>query len=63
VRALILLPLGAPEATLAYDCWGLRQSRARCPAMKVVGSGYFPSLNALGFPQSGNLTAYGRVSP
>jgi len=44
---LIFLPLGAPlVAALASDCCGLGQSGARCPAMKVVGSGYFPSRNA-----------------
>ena len=61
---LFFLPLGAPaQATLAYDCWGLEQSGARCPAMKVVGSGYLLSRNAFASHESGNLSAYSRGSP
>jgi len=64
VRELsFFLPLGVPEPTLAYDCWGLGQSGARCPATKEVGSGYFPSRKALASQESGNLTAYARGSP
>jgi len=44
VRVLLFfLPFETPEAAgLAYDGGGLGQSGARCPAMKVVGSGYLP---------------------
>jgi len=44
VRVLLgFLSLVAPEAAaLASDGGGLGQSGARCPAMKVVGSGYLP---------------------
>ena len=60
VRELVFFfPFGAPtEAAWAYDCWGLGQSGARCPSMKLVGSGYFLSQNALASHESGNLSAY-----
>jgi len=65
VRELIFfLPLVAlDEAALAYDGLGLGQSGARCPAMKVVGSGYLPSRKAFASHESLNLCAYARGSP
>jgi len=44
VRELLffLLFKASAEAAWAYNGWGLGQSGARCPEMKVVGSGYFP---------------------
>ena len=45
---LFFLPFGAlAEAAWAYDGWVFGQSGARWPGMNVVGSGYFPSRNAL----------------
>ena len=62
VRVLLFfLPLGAlDQAALAYDGWVLGQSGARCLAMKVVGSGYFPSRNPFASHESGDFSAYAR---
>jgi len=59
VRELLLfLPFEDPlEAAWAYEVWGLGQSGARWPGMKVVGSGYFPLWNAFASNESGNLSA------
>jgi len=55
---LFFLPFGAQvEAPWTYDGGGLGQLGARCPEMKVVGSGYFPSRNVLASHESGNLSA------
>jgi len=55
---LFFLPFEVPlEVAWAYEGWGLGQSGARWRDMKVVGSGYFPSWNALASQESGNLSA------
>ena len=61
---LFFLPFGAlAVAAWAYDGWVFAQSGARWPEMKVVGSGYFPSRNALASHESGNFSAYARGLP
>jgi len=59
VRVLLFfLPFEEPTVVAwADDCRRLGQAGARCPKMKVVGSGYFPSLNALASRESANLSA------
>jgi len=61
---LFFLPFVAlAAAAWAYDGWVLGQSGARWPEMNVVGSGYFPSQNALASHESGNFSAYARGLP